>query len=146
VTTHSRSLTHEGNLVYGVHDEIRGGKRGGAGLEAIPIPDRQRGGRQVEADLIAAIRSERPVTHTDFVTGARYMQFTEAVARSSPHQVPITLPLREFSNPSLPGSSCPIQLRFLCREGSASLKQRSLRGTAAHLVVLKAGPKTRRMR
>ena len=30
-----------------------------------------------------------------------YMQFTEAVARSSRHQSPVELPLREFSNPSL---------------------------------------------
>jgi hypothetical protein len=29
------------------------------------------------------------------------MQFTEAVARSSRHQQPVTLPLKEFSNPSL---------------------------------------------
>ena len=49
----------------------------------------------------AAIRGERPVTHTDFATGVRYMQFTEAVARSSRHQSPVLLPLREFSNPSL---------------------------------------------
>ena len=60
-----------------------------------------RGGWQVEADFIAAIRGERPVTHTDFHTGVRYMQFTEAVARSSRHQVPVSLPLSEFSNPSL---------------------------------------------
>ena len=60
-----------------------------------------RGGWRVEADFIAAIRGERPVTHTDFATGVRYMQFTEAVARSSRHQVAVTLPLREFSNPSL---------------------------------------------
>ena len=92
----------EGTLVYDLlRDEIRGGKRGAAGLEPIPIPDSQRGGWQVEADFIAAIRGERPVTHTDFATGVRYMQFTEAVARSSRHQVPVTLPLREFSNPSL---------------------------------------------
>ena len=45
-----------------------------------------RGAWQVEADFIAAIRGERPVTHTDFGTGVRYMQFTEAVARSSRHR------------------------------------------------------------
>ena len=41
------------------------------------------------------------MTHTDFVTGVRYMQFTEAVARSSRHQQPVDLPLKEFSNPTL---------------------------------------------
>jgi len=50
---------------------------------------------------VASILGERPVTHTGFATGVRYMQFTEAVARSSRHQVPVTLPLTEFSNPSL---------------------------------------------
>jgi len=92
----------EGTLLYDfLRDEIRGGRRGDAQLEPMPIPDSLRGGWQVEADFIAAIRGERPVTHTDFLTGVRYMQFTEAVARSSRHQVPVTLPLREFSNPSL---------------------------------------------
>ncbi len=92
----------EGTLIYDLlRDEIRGGKRGAAGLEPIPIPASQRGGWRVEADFIAAIRGERPVTHTDFATGVKYMQFTEAVARSSRHQVAVTLPLREFSNPSL---------------------------------------------
>ena len=58
-------------------------------------------GRRKLADFVAAIRGERAVTHTEFSSGVRYMQFTEAVARSSRHQVPVTLPLREFSNPSL---------------------------------------------
>ena len=92
----------EGTLIYDLlRDEIRGAHRREEGLRVLPIPDSLRGGWRVEADFIAAIRGERPVTHTDFRTGVRYMQFTEAVARSSRHQVPVTLPLREFSNPSL---------------------------------------------
>jgi predicted dehydrogenase len=92
----------QGTLIYDLlRDEIRGGKRGAAGLEPIAIPDSERGGWRVEEDFIAAIRDERPVTHTDFATGVRYMQFTEAVARSSRHQMPVLLPLQEFSNPSL---------------------------------------------
>jgi hypothetical protein len=92
----------EGTLIYDLmRDEIRGARRTDEGLRLLPIPDSLRGGWQVEADFVAAIRGERPVTHTDFLTGVRYMQFTEAVARSSRHQVPVTLPLREFSNPSL---------------------------------------------
>jgi predicted dehydrogenase len=92
----------EGTLIYDLlRDEIRGARRQEAGLHPIPIADALRGGWQVEADFIAAIRGERPVTRTDFATGVRYMQFTEAVARSSRHQVPVSLPLREFSNPSL---------------------------------------------
>jgi predicted dehydrogenase len=92
----------QGTLTYDfLNDKIRGGRAGSQGLEKMPIPEAQRGGWQVEEDFIAAIRGERPVTRTDFETGVRYMQFTEAVARSSRHQVPVTLPLREFSNPSL---------------------------------------------
>jgi predicted dehydrogenase len=92
----------EGTLMYDLlRDEIRGAQRRDAELRALTIPGALRGGWQVEADFIAAIRGERAVTHTDFATGVRYMQFTEAVARSSRHQVPVTLPLREFSNPSL---------------------------------------------
>lgn len=92
----------EGTLIYDLlRDEIRGAQRREEGLRVLPIPDSLRSGWRVEADFIAAIRGERPVTHTDFRTGVRYMQFTEAVARSSRHQVPVTLPLREFSNPSL---------------------------------------------
>ena len=92
----------EGTLIYDLlRDEIRGARRQDSELQPMPIPDSLRGGWQVEADFIAAIRGERAVTRTDFLTGVRYMQFTEAVARSSRHQVPVTLPLREFSNPSL---------------------------------------------
>jgi predicted dehydrogenase len=92
----------EGTLIYDLmRDEIRGARRTDEVLHLLPIPESMRGGWRVEADFVAAIRGERPVTHTDFRTGVRYMQFTEAVARSSRHQVPVTLPLREFSNPSL---------------------------------------------
>jgi len=92
----------EGTLIYDLlRDEIRAARRTDALLQHFPIPDELRCGWQVEADFVAAIRGERPVTHTNFETGVRYMQFTEAVARSSRHQVPVTLPLKEFSNPSL---------------------------------------------
>ena len=92
----------EGTLIHDLtRDEIRGARRGEPDLRPIPIPGALRGGWNVEADFVASIRGERPVTHTDFATGVRYMQFTEAVARSSRHQEPVELPLREFSNPSL---------------------------------------------
>ncbi len=92
----------EGTLIYDlIRDEIRGAKRTDPALELLPIPANLRGGWNVEADFIAAIRGERPVTHAPFAMGVRYMQFTEAVARSSRHQHPVSLPLKEFSNPSL---------------------------------------------
>jgi predicted dehydrogenase len=92
----------EGTLIYDLlRDEIRGARRRDDSLQVLVIPEDQRGGWRVEEDFVAAIRGERSVTHTDFETGVTYMQFTEAVARSSRHQVPVTLPLKEFSNPSL---------------------------------------------
>ena len=99
---HLAFMGSEGTLVYDLsRDQIRGARRSEPELQPMPIPQALRGGWQVESDFVAAIRGERPVTHTDFATGVRYMQFTEAVARSSRHQSPVTLPLREFSNPSL---------------------------------------------
>jgi predicted dehydrogenase len=92
----------QGTLIYDLQrDEVRGARRKEPSIHPLPIPDAMRGGWQVEDDFIAAIRGERPVTYTDFRTGVRYMQFTEGVARSSRHQIPVSLPLREFSNPSL---------------------------------------------
>ena len=92
----------EGTLVYNLtRDVIRGARRGEPALAPLAIPAKLLGGWQVEADFIAAIRREREVVNTTFATGVRYMQFTEAVARSSRHQLPVILPLKEFSNPSL---------------------------------------------
>lgn len=91
-----------GTLIYDLlRDEIKGARAVETGLRVVPIPAQERGSWRVEADFVAAIREGRPVTHTDFETGVRYMQFTEAVARSSRHQEPVNLPLQEFSNPSL---------------------------------------------
>jgi predicted dehydrogenase len=107
VLWHERTMSaslygSEGTLHYDfLRDEIRGARRSDDSLAELPIPEELRGGWRVEEDFIAAIRGERPVTHTPFETGVRYMQFTEAVARSSRHQVPVSLPLKEFSNPSL---------------------------------------------
>lgn len=92
----------DGTLVYDFRrDELRGAPRREPDLRPLPIPDDLRGAWQVEADFVAAIRGERPVTRTTFADGVKYMQFTEAVARSSRHQLPVDLPLQEFSNPSL---------------------------------------------
>ena len=82
-------------------EEIWGGRKYDEGLQLLTIPDELKGGWNCEAEFIAAIRGECRVTRTDFTTGVRYMQFTEAVARSSRHQIPVSLPLTEFSNPSL---------------------------------------------
>ena len=87
-----------GSLIYDLQtDSIRAGRAGKA-IQAVPIPDDRLGGYRAEAEFVAAIREGTPITRTDFTTGARSMQFTEAVARSSRDQCPVDLPLREFSN------------------------------------------------
>jgi len=107
VILHDRSLSialygSEGSLVYDLlGDQLWGARKDERELRPLTIPPNLRGGWNVEAEFVAAIREQRPVRRTDFATGVRYMEFTEAVARSSRHQVPVSLPLREFSNPSL---------------------------------------------
>lgn len=94
----------EGVLHYDLlHDRIhgasrlRGGKPGPAAtLEEIPIPDEQAGGWRVEADFVEAIREGKTLEFTDFASGVRYMEFTEAVARSAQQGQPIDLPLEEY--------------------------------------------------
>jgi predicted dehydrogenase len=88
-----------GTILYDLEADTIRLARAGQELRPMPVPESDLGGWNVEADFVAAIRGERPVIRTDFLTGARYMQFTEAVARSSRGQVPVTLPLREFSSP-----------------------------------------------
>ena len=74
----------EGALRYDLSNErIFGMRRGQSDFEAIPIPDHEVGGWRVEADFVDSIREKKPVRFTDFATGVKYMEFTEAVARSA---------------------------------------------------------------
>jgi predicted dehydrogenase len=68
----------------------------GKALMEIPIPEEKRGGWRVEADFVDSIRTGAPVGLTDFQTGVRYMEFTEAVARSAQQDIPVDLPLGDF--------------------------------------------------
>ena len=68
----------------------------GARLEEIPIPEEKALEWRVEAEFAEAIRGGTPVRFTDFTTGVRYMEFTEAVARSAQRGEAVTLPLEEF--------------------------------------------------
>ena len=92
----------DGTLRYDfATDEVRFATKAEPEMTPRPIPDAMRGRWRAEAEFVGAARGENAVTHASFLTGARYMQFTEAVARSSRHQQSVALPLREFSNPSL---------------------------------------------
>jgi predicted dehydrogenase len=70
-----------------------GGRRGDPALEEIAIPAAEAGRWRVEEEFIGAIRGSEPVTHTPFATGVKYMEFTEAVARSIATGGAVVLPL-----------------------------------------------------
>ncbi len=75
----------EGTLRYELapQDRLWGARRGDTQLEEIPALPEEAYGWRVEQEFIAAIRGEQRVGFTDFAAGVRYMQFTEAVARSA---------------------------------------------------------------
>ncbi len=93
----------EGVVHYDLaNDRIRGSsKRAGAAsmkeedLKEIPIPVHKMRHWRVEAEFVESIRSGTPVRLTDFATGVRYMEFTEAVARSAQQGAAVELPLEE---------------------------------------------------
>ena len=72
---------------------LYGGRRGDDQLSKIDIPAAKRGGWRVEEEFISAIRGNEKVTHTNFQDGVRYMEFTEAVARSAQSRKMVRLPL-----------------------------------------------------
>ena len=78
-------------------DELWAG-RADESLERVEVPESKADRWRVESDFIEAIRGERKVEWTDFATGVRYMEFTEAVARSSQTGQAVSLPL-ENSQP-----------------------------------------------
>jgi predicted dehydrogenase len=62
---------------------LSGGRRGDTELREIPIPAARRVGWRVEEEFVNAIRGREKISRTTFEDGVRYMEFTEAVARSA---------------------------------------------------------------
>jgi predicted dehydrogenase len=62
-------------------------------LAIIPIPPDRERRWNVEADFVESIRTGKGVRFTDFDSGVRYMEFTEAVARSASSGRAVDLPL-----------------------------------------------------
>ena len=81
------TLRFSGNKLYG-------GQKGDEALNEIDIPSEEEGGWRVEQEFVNAIRGEETITHTDFDTGVKYMEFTEAVSRSMSSGTAISLPLQ----------------------------------------------------
>jgi predicted dehydrogenase len=86
----------EGTLKYqfSPNDQLFGARVGDDKLREIEVPDEKARGWRVEEEFVAAIRGDEEVKFTDFETGVRYMEFTEAVARSAESQQAVDLPLR----------------------------------------------------
>ena len=80
------TLRFSGNRLYG-------GQKGDSELAEIEIPDSEAGAWRVEEEFVNAIRGNEVITHTDFETGVKYMEFTEAVTLSMQSAKVITLPL-----------------------------------------------------
>ncbi len=74
-------------------DILTGGQRGDDRLSEIEVPSEEANGWRVEEEFIAAIRGQEEITHTDFHTGVKYMEFTEAVHRSRQSGTAVSLPL-----------------------------------------------------
>ena len=81
------TLRFSGNKLYG-------GQKEDEALNEIDIPAEEEGGWRVEEEFVNAIRGIEPITHTDFDTGVKYMEFTEAVTRSMSSGNTISLPLQ----------------------------------------------------
>ncbi len=69
--------------MFGLREQVFVGHHGHGELKEIDIPQADRGGWRVEAEFIGAIRGEEQVKYTTFEDAVKYMEFTEAVARSS---------------------------------------------------------------
>jgi len=78
------SLQESGTWVAGPED---------AQFRKLVIPEEKKGGWRVEQDFVDAIREGKPVTHTSFSDGVKYMAFTEAVQISIQEGRRVELPL-----------------------------------------------------
>ena len=56
----------------------------------LPIDPAKRGDWRVEEEFVNAVRGREAVTHTDFVTSVKYMEWTDLVTRcASGAQLPL---------------------------------------------------------
>lgn len=82
----------EGTLIYDLGSKVMGAKAGDDALKEMPIPADEVAEWTVEADFVNAINGG-PQGDTSFYEGVRYMELTEAVARSVELGQTINLPL-----------------------------------------------------
>ncbi|MCH2211935.1 MAG: Gfo/Idh/MocA family oxidoreductase [Fuerstiella sp.] len=89
-----RIFGSEGTLhcVCNPDDQLLGARAGDSELREISVPAEKQGSWRVEEEFIDAIRGNGVIEFTDFATGVRYMEFTEAVARSAEVGQAVQLP------------------------------------------------------
>ena len=73
--------------------ELRAGRRRNRRLRRIAIAPEKVDGWRVEEEFVNAVRGLEPVTHTDFATAVRYMEWTDAVNLSARTGETVRLPL-----------------------------------------------------
>ena len=78
-----------GELPFG----LWGGQRRDERLRRIDILPEKIGGWRVEEEFVNAVRGVEPVTHTDFPTAVKYMEWTDAVTLSARTGETVHLPL-----------------------------------------------------
>jgi len=70
-----------------------GGRRRNKRLRKVDIAPEKVGGWRVEEEFVNAVRGTEPVTHTDFATAVKYMEWTDAVSLSARTGETVRLPL-----------------------------------------------------
>mgnify|MGYP002622528317 FL=1 len=74
---------------FGETERVWLGRAGDTELTELEIPSKEQGGWRVEEEFVQAIRGHEQVQFTDFATGVRYMEFTEAVMQSAETGTPV---------------------------------------------------------
>jgi predicted dehydrogenase len=83
----------EGTIHVDRRQNVFAGRRGDSELSEIPNPQGDQAYYRVEEEFINAIRGDEEVTMVPFETGVHYMEWTEAVHRSSQSGEAVYLPL-----------------------------------------------------
>jgi predicted dehydrogenase len=83
----------EGTIHVDASQGISAGKRGDRQLSPVPNPTEGQAFYRVEEEFVNAIRGTEQVTQLTFDAGVHYMEFTEAVYRSSQSGQAVPLPL-----------------------------------------------------
>ncbi|MAE65795.1 MAG: oxidoreductase [Phycisphaeraceae bacterium] len=85
----------EGTIKYlsAPDQHLVAGRKGDGDLQRVDIPEKDQYAWRVEEEFVDAIRGRGTIEFTDFETGVRYMEFTEAVARSAESGHAVAMPL-----------------------------------------------------